>query len=59
MQQGFILLRVFLRTWILSSQLMVYDEDFLQLAEIEIVFDPPWSQDMMSDAAKLELGVMW
>ncbi len=37
MQQAFVLLRVFLRTWILSSQLMVYDDDFLQLAEVEIV----------------------
>lgn len=37
MQQAFILLRVFLRTWILSSQLMVYDDDFLQLSEVETV----------------------
>jgi len=37
MQQAFILLRVFLRTWILSSQLMIYDDDFLQLAEVESV----------------------
>lgn len=27
-------------------------------AEVEIVFDPPWTQDMMSDAAKLELGML-
>ncbi len=26
-------------------------------AEIEVVFDPPWSREMMSDAAKLELGM--
>lgn len=26
-------------------------------ATVEIVFDPPWSRDNMSDAAKLELGV--
>jgi FeS assembly SUF system protein len=26
--------------------------------EVEIVWDPPWSPDMMSDAAKLELGFM-
>ena len=25
-------------------------------AEVEIVFDPPWSQSMMSDAARLQLG---
>lgn len=24
---------------------------------VELVFDPPWNQDMMSDAAKLTLGV--
>ena len=27
-------------------------------AEIEIVFDPPWEQSMMSDVAKLELGML-
>lgn len=26
--------------------------------EVELVFDPPWSQDRMSDVAKLELGVL-
>jgi len=26
--------------------------------EVEIVWDPPWSPDLMSDAAKLELGFM-
>ncbi len=26
-------------------------------AQINIVFDPPWSREMMSDAAKLELGL--
>lgn len=26
-------------------------------AEIELVFDPPWGREMMSDAAKLELGM--
>lgn len=27
-------------------------------ARVELVFDPPWNQGMMSDAAKLELGLM-
>ena len=27
-------------------------------AEVEVVWDPPWSTDLMSDAAKLELGMM-
>ncbi|MGB3774979.1 MAG: DUF59 domain-containing protein [Leeuwenhoekiella sp.] len=26
--------------------------------EVEITFDPPWSQDLMSDEAKLELGLL-
>lgn len=26
--------------------------------EVEVTFDPPYSQDMMSDAAKLELGFL-
>jgi FeS assembly SUF system protein len=26
-------------------------------ASVEITWDPPWSPDMMSDAAKLELGM--
>lgn len=26
--------------------------------KVEMVFDPPWSREMMSDAAKLELGLM-
>ncbi|MEO1010338.1 MAG: DUF59 domain-containing protein [Bacteroidota bacterium] len=27
-------------------------------AEVEITFDPPWSQDLMSEEAKLELGLL-
>lgn len=27
-------------------------------ARIDITFDPPWEQDMMSEEAKLELGFM-
>ena len=26
--------------------------------DVDIVWDPPWSMDMMSDAAKLELGML-
>ena len=25
---------------------------------VEIVFEPPWSKDMMSEEAKLELGML-
>jgi len=27
-------------------------------AKVEIVWDPPWTKDRMSDAAKLELGLL-
>jgi probable FeS assembly SUF system protein SufT len=27
-------------------------------AVVEVVFDPPWTQSMMSDAAKLQLGML-
>ena len=26
--------------------------------EVEITFDPPWTKDMMSEAARLELGML-
>lgn len=32
--------------------------DAIKNAEVEITFDPPWSQDLMSDEAKLELGFL-
>jgi metal-sulfur cluster biosynthetic enzyme len=25
---------------------------------VEVVFDPPWNQGMMSEAARLQLGMM-
>ena len=28
-------------------------------SDIEVVFDPVWDRTMMSDAAKLQLGMMW
>jgi FeS assembly SUF system protein len=27
-------------------------------AKVDIVFDPPWERDMMSEAAKLKLGML-
>ena len=27
-------------------------------ATVEVVWDPPWTTDMMSESAKLELGMM-
>jgi len=32
--------------------------DEVKNAEVEITFDPPWTQDLMSDEAKLELGML-
>lgn len=30
----------------------------VQEADVQVLFDPPWSMQMMSDAAKLQLGMM-
>ena len=30
----------------------------IKSAEVEITFDPPWTQDLMSEEAKLELGIL-
>jgi FeS assembly SUF system protein len=32
--------------------------DGVKAIEINIVFDPPWSKDLLSDEAKLELGLL-
>ncbi|MBT57692.1 MAG: SUF system Fe-S cluster assembly protein [Flavobacteriaceae bacterium] len=32
--------------------------DEVKDAEVEITFDPPWTKNLMSDEAKLELGFM-
>jgi len=32
--------------------------DEVKTAVVEITFDPPWSQDLMSEEAKLELGML-
>jgi FeS assembly SUF system protein len=32
--------------------------DGVSEAEVEITFDPPWDEDMMSDEARLELGLL-
>jgi len=32
--------------------------DIVKDAEVEITFDPPWTQDQMSEEAKLELGML-
>ncbi len=32
--------------------------DAVKDAQVEITFDPPWTQDLMSEEAKLELGML-
>ncbi|MUH35040.1 SUF system Fe-S cluster assembly protein [Zobellia amurskyensis] len=32
--------------------------DMVKDAEVEITFDPPWTQELMSEEAKLELGLL-
>ncbi len=32
--------------------------DHVKSCEVEITFDPPWSKDLMSEEAKLELGML-
>ena len=32
--------------------------DGLESAHVEIVFDPPWDKDMMSEEARYELGML-
>ena len=36
----------------------VAEMDGVESAKVQIVFDPPWTQDMMSEAAKLECGFL-
>jgi len=37
---------------------IVHRIDNLESLDVEIVFDPPWGQDKMSDEAKLAMGLM-
>ena len=32
--------------------------DEVKEAEVEITFDPPWTQELMSEEAKLEIGML-
>ena len=32
--------------------------DGVEDAEVELTFDPPWTRDLMSEEAKLELGFL-
>ena len=39
-------------------EMRIRDVDGVNDVEIDLVWDPPWHPDMMSEAAKLELGFM-
>ncbi len=41
-----------------DTQQKVESVDGVKKADIELVFEPQWDQSMMSDEAKLELGLM-
>ncbi len=36
----------------------VEDLKGVKSCEVELTFDPPWSEDMLSDEAKLDLGLL-
>lgn len=40
-----------------TVQKAVLGVDGVSAAQVELVWDPPWSQDRMTDEAKLELGL--
>jgi probable FeS assembly SUF system protein SufT len=39
-------------------QRVVSELPHVEEVHVEVVFDPPWSQDMISEVAKLELGML-
>ena len=39
-----------------EEKVMSIDE--VKSASVEITFDPPWSKELMSEEAKLELGLL-
>jgi FeS assembly SUF system protein len=39
-------------------QLRIGEVEGVQDVKVEVVWDPPWNPDMMSEAAKLELNMM-
>ena len=41
-----------------AGEQKVHDLEDVSSAKVELVWDPPWTMDMMSEAAKLQLGLM-
>ena len=50
-----------LKEKIIDEITKIYDPELqvegIEDVDLELVWDPPWSKDMMSDAAKLELNL--
>ena len=40
------------------AQRAILEVDGIDEAHVEIIWDPPWSVDMMSDEARMRLGLM-
>ena len=41
-----------------SVEMAAKKVDGIETAYVNLVFDPPWNQNMLSEAAKLELGIL-
>jgi metal-sulfur cluster biosynthetic enzyme len=41
-----------------DAQNKVMGLENVEVVNVELVWDPPWSQGMMTEAARLELGLM-
>ena len=41
-----------------SVEMAAKSVDGIETAYVDLVFDPPWNKSMLSEAAKLELGVL-
>ena len=41
-----------------QAEWRIAEIDDVEDVQVDVVFDPPWNQDMMSEAAKLEVGLL-
>ena len=41
-----------------SVEMAAKSVDGIETAYVDLVFDPPWDKNMLSEAAKLELGIL-
>jgi metal-sulfur cluster biosynthetic enzyme len=41
-----------------DAQSKILTIDGIDEADVQLVWDPPWNQSMLSEAAKLQLGLM-